>query len=174
MKNYPFDIEGVDREGRPVWFSQVGKWDLRRIQLSGQQNKYNRYRLYLSELIAKKMREKNENHPDQINYGFLIVVDLGGFNLRQHGCILCLQDNMKFDQATEAAYPDKPYKNVMINAPRAFEAFYRTIKALTERSLGDIEIYDFDQQKWQQVLLGYIAPDQLPTQYGGTRKTNLL
>ena len=72
-----------------VWISQIGKWDIRRIALSGLQDKYDRYRLYLHELMAKKMRERNEKHPDHVNYGFLVILDLGGFNLRQHGCIQC-------------------------------------------------------------------------------------
>src|SRR5688572_15688123 len=63
-KNYPFDIEGVDLQGRPIWVSQIGKWDLRKIQLSGLTDKYNRYRLYLNELVAKRIRDLNEAHPD--------------------------------------------------------------------------------------------------------------
>jgi len=176
-KNYPFDVEGLDRQGRPVWISQIGKWDTRRIALSGLQDKFDRYRLYLQELMAKKMREENAKHPDQINFGYLAIVDLAGFNLRQHGCIQCIQGSIKSDLETEAAYPEKPYKSIMVNAPRIFEAFFRTITSLIPQGLydyGDYEVHDFDREKWQKALLKYVAAEHLPTQYGGRRKNNLL
>jgi len=174
-KNYPFDVEGVDRQGRPVWISQIGKWDIRRITLSGLQDKYDRYILYLHELISKKMHERSEKHSDNVSYGFLVIIDLGGFNLRQHGCIQCFQESMKFDMQMDSVYPDGPYKTLLVNAPRIFNAFYRTIQSLRpDRPHDNSEVFDFDQQKWQKVLQKYMAPDQIPTQYGGTRKTNLL
>jgi len=72
-----------------VWIFQIGQWDLRRVVISGQQEKYTRFTIYLFERVAARVRELNAQSAAKNITEYILLTDLAGFNLRQHGCLRC-------------------------------------------------------------------------------------
>lgn len=88
-KQYPFIIDGQDRDGRPIIIFEFGRYDLRRIGIGGNMRQFLRYLDRYMELAVTKTRELAAAEPERNISQAIMIIDLNGFNIRQHMCIQC-------------------------------------------------------------------------------------
>ena len=66
----------------------MGVWDLRRAVLAGETNQIIRYLDQMLEKVTTRAIELLPNSTNQVPLQ-VILVDVSGFNLRQHMCLSC-------------------------------------------------------------------------------------
>lgn len=99
------------------------------------------------------------------------IMDVKGLGLSQ------LTGEVKYvlqttTSVTQNAYPETSGQMMIINAPLVFKIIFAFVKPLlSSRTLSKIHICGSD---FQPLLLRYIAPDQLPVEYGGTSTHSIL
>lgn len=62
--------------------------DTRKHLLNGYKNRFIRYGLYWAETLFSIAREVNTKRGRVVKHP-LLIADLAGFNIKQHGCISC-------------------------------------------------------------------------------------
>ncbi|XAR55646.1 hypothetical protein NMG60_11035780 [Bertholletia excelsa] len=157
-------MHGFDKEGHPVCYNAYGEFQNKELYQNtfsdeGKRQKFLRWRIQFLEKSIRKLDFK----PDGI-CTFVQVNDLknspGPFKreLRQatNQALLLLQDN----------YPEFVAKQVFINVPWWYLAFYRMISPFfTQRTKSKFVFAG--PSKSAETLFKYIAPEQVPVQYGG-------
>jgi len=82
----PFHIS-VAKDLSPVLMWGPARWDIRRIILSGQREKLNRYIDKMFETIYSRLRKVHAEHKNVTQA--IQILDLTNYNLRQHACVSC-------------------------------------------------------------------------------------
>jgi len=70
----------------------------------------------------------------------------------------------------ENHYPLGAKEYVIINAPRIFQTVLRLVGPILQETLDRITTFGSARDEWKTHLLQRISADQLPPQFGGTRK----
>lgn len=159
-------MHGVDKEGHPVCYNAFGEFQDKELYQNAfadaeKRSKFLRWRIQFLEKSIRKL----DFHPDGINT-IVQVNDLknspGLFlfkkELRQatNQALQLLQDN----------YPEFVAKQVFINVPWWYVAYNRMISPfLTTRTKSKFVFAG--PSKTSETLFKYIAPEQVPVQYGG-------
>lgn len=162
-------IHGVDKEGHPVCYNAFGEFqdkELYNKTLSDAQKRSSFLRWYI-QFLEKNIR-KLDFSPDG-TCTIVQIIDLksspGLFLFKtepRHAtnqALQLLQDN----------YPEFVAKQVFINVPWWYVAYNRMISPfLTQRTKSKFAFAS--PAKTAETLLKYIAPEQVPVQYGGLSK----
>ncbi|EPS65885.1 hypothetical protein M569_08890, partial [Genlisea aurea] len=162
-------IHGVDREGHPVSYNALGEFqdkDLYSKAFADAEKREKFLRWYI-QFLEKNIR-KLDLTPDGIST-IVQIIDLNnspGFilfkkELRQstNQALQLLQDN----------YPEFVAKQVFVNVPWWYVAYNRLISPfLTQRTKSKFVFAG--PTRTTETLFKYIAPEQLPVQYGGLSK----
>lgn len=73
-----------------VLIFNLREWNIRKIILAGKTEQFFRCSMRFFEIMTAKGREINKaNGDDESLAQFTVLVDLKGYNLRQHGCVAC-------------------------------------------------------------------------------------
>ncbi|KAH0662575.1 hypothetical protein KY284_027506 [Solanum tuberosum] len=161
---------GVDKEGHRVCYNAFGEFqdkELYQNTFADDKEKLTKFLRWRIQFMEKSIRNLDFS-PDGINT-FVQVLDLknspGLFfykkELRQatNRALLLLQDN----------YPEFVAKQVFINVPWWYPAYYRMINAsFTTRTKSKFVFAG--PSRSAETLFKYIAPEQVPAQYGGLSK----
>lgn len=114
-RNYPFNVDGSDRTGRPVQIAPAGQWRPRQAVLGGQTDKYNRFMIRtMLEIPFKKIQEQFKAGQNISQY--ILIFDLHGINSREHLCLQCIQVYANLVMTGEQHYPRLAFKTVFINS----------------------------------------------------------
>ncbi|KAE9454895.1 hypothetical protein C3L33_13201, partial [Rhododendron williamsianum] len=157
-------MDGFDKEGHPVCYNVYGEFNSKELYLNtfSDEEKRQRFLRWRIQFLEKSIR-KLDFSPDGI-CSFAQINDLknspGPFKreLRTatNQALLLLQDN----------YPEFLAKQVFINVPWWYLAFYRMISPFfTQRTKSKFVFAG--PSKSAETLFKYIAPEQVPVQYGG-------
>nr|GMD59212.1 patellin-3-like [Ipomoea batatas] len=159
-------MHGVDKEGHPICYNSFGEFQDKELYQStfSDKEKLNKFLRWRIQFMEKSIRNLDFS-PDGI-CTFVQVIDLknspGLFffkkELRQatNRALQLLQDN----------YPEFVAKQVFINVPWWYPSYYRMINALfTTRTKSKFVFAG--PSKSAETLFKYIAPEQVPVQYGG-------
>ncbi|KAK7312059.1 hypothetical protein VNO77_35601 [Canavalia gladiata] len=155
---------GYDKEGHPVCYNVFGEFENKELYQKTfsdeeKRQKFIRWRIQVLENSVRKL----ELSPTGIS-SIVQVNDLknspglGKWELRQatNQALQLLQDN----------YPEFVAKQIFINVPWWYLAFSRMISAfLTQRTKSKFVFAG--PSKSAETLFKYIAPEQVPVQYGG-------
>lgn len=115
-RQYPFIYDGsTDKDGRPIAFATVGIFDLRKLTLSGQSEKFLRYAARFMEASELTLNELNKDIGNTNMSTIFVTMDMNNFNLRQHGCIQCIQLLGNLFKIYENYYPSRFYRVFIIN-----------------------------------------------------------
>jgi len=87
---YKHYVGSVDKEGRPVLEFNGGRWDLRKITLSGKRDEMQRYYNYMCEMGMEKARNLTASTGKNISE-FIFLSDVTGFTVRNTACFACKQ-----------------------------------------------------------------------------------
>ncbi|ERN20616.1 hypothetical protein AMTRI_Chr11g154590 [Amborella trichopoda] len=162
-------MNGVDREGHPVCYNVYGEFQNKEIyqKTFADEEKRQRFLRWRIQFLEKGIRQLDFT-PGGIST-LVQVTDLknspgpGKRELRQatNQALSLLQDN----------YPEFVAKQVFINVPWWYLAFNRMISPfLTQRTKSKFVFAG--PSKSTETLFKYIAPEQVPVQYGGLSKEN--
>ncbi|XP_031115745.1 patellin-3-like [Ipomoea triloba] len=159
-------MHGVDKEGHPICYNSFGEFQDKELYQStfSDKEKLNKFLRWRIQFMEKSIRNLDFS-PDGI-CTFVQVIDLknspGLFffkkELRQatNRALQLLQDN----------YPEFVAKQVFVNVPWWYPSYYRMINALfTTRTKSKFVFAG--PSKSAETLFKYIAPEQVPVQYGG-------
>ncbi|XP_058766698.1 patellin-3-like [Vicia villosa] len=156
--------DGYDKEGHPVYYNVFGEFENKELYQKSfsddeKRNKFIRWRIQSLEKSVRKL--------DFAPSGIATIVQINdlknspGFvkkELRQatNQALQLLQDN----------YPEFVAKQIFINVPWWYLAFSRMISPfLTQRTKSKFVFAG--SSKSADTLFKYIAPEQVPVQYGG-------
>jgi len=167
-KKYKYWIDGVDKDGRPIVFIDVGEWDLRKAVVSGESARVGRYIDKIYEEITTKVRHMRMVEGKNVTQYYLIF-DMDGFNLVQQGCPGCLPLTTRVVTTYENYYPGNNHKTAIINTPGTFQSLLQILKPLmSPMTRNALTVYG-QKGEGQAALLNDIDADQLATELGGTR-----
>lgn len=157
---------GVDKEGHPVCYNAFGAFQDNELYQNtfADKEKMNKFLRWRIQFMEKSIRNLDFS-PDGI-CTFVQVIDLKNSpglylfkkELRQatNRALHLLQDN----------YPEFVAKQVFINVPWWYPAYYRMINALfTTRTKSKFVFAGASRSA--ETLFKYIVPEQVPVQYGG-------
>ncbi|OXA59719.1 hypothetical protein Fcan01_04675 [Folsomia candida] len=172
-KDYPIYLDGVDKNGQPIFAYAIGEWDLRQAVVQGRLKGVIRWMFKRRDEIHAKVRELQRQ--GQINgTQWNLVVNLDKFNSKQHLCAQCLRLYTDWVTTLEAHYPSSQDKIFVINSPSTFQVVMNLIRPLlTPSTRNAIKILGTNMNEWSNTLFAEIARDQLPEGFGGTRNYTL-
>ncbi|XP_060216962.1 patellin-3-like [Lycium barbarum] len=160
---------GVDKEGHPVCYNAFGEFQDKELYQNtfADKAKLTKFLRWRIQFMEKSIRNLDFS-PDGI-CTFVQVIDLKNSpglyffkkELRQatNRALQLLQDN----------YPEFVAKQVFINVPWWYPAYYRMINAtFTTRTKSKFVFAG--PSRSAETLYKYIAPEQVPAQYGGLSK----
>ncbi|CAL8068084.1 unnamed protein product [Orchesella dallaii] len=171
LEDYPVQIDTFDKNGAPVITAFVGDWDLRNVHLTG---KAPRLLLFLDKMMddAAKIVRKSQKEGKAVR-GFHVLLNLEGFNTVQHGCHKCVLGIVRLLQSYENHFPGLVDKIVIFNAPPTIEAIAPLIKkSITSDLDRHIKVFGSNKAAWKQYLNQFIDEDQLPEDFGGSRRND--
>ncbi|KAL6961969.1 hypothetical protein U1Q18_036927 [Sarracenia purpurea var. burkii] len=157
-------LHGFDKEGHTVCYNAYGEFQNKELYQNtfSDEEKRQKFLRWRIQFLEKSIR-KLDFYPDGINT-FVQINDLknspGPFKRElwtaTNHALQLLQDN----------YPEFVAKQVFINVPWWYLAFYRMISPfLTQRTKSKFVFAG--PSKSAETLFKYIAPEQVPAQYGG-------
>ncbi|VFR00818.1 unnamed protein product [Cuscuta campestris] len=159
-------VHGADREGHPVCYNSFAEFQDKELYQStfADKEKLDRFLKWRIQFMEKSIRNLDFS-PDGINT-FLQVIDLknspGLFFFKKelrnatNQALQLLQDN----------YPEFVAKQVFINVPWWYPAYYKMINVLFTTRTKSKFVFTSPSRS-AETLFKYIAPEQLPVQYGG-------
>ncbi|XP_009612346.1 patellin-3-like [Nicotiana tomentosiformis] len=160
---------GLDKEGHPVCYNAFGEFQNKELYQNtfADKEKLTKFLRWRIQFMEKSIRNLDFS-PDGI-CTFVQVIDLknspGLFffkkELRQatNRALQLLQDN----------YPEFVAKQVFINVPWWYPAYYRMINAIFTTRTKSKFVFAGPSRS-AETLFKYITPEQVPVQYGGLSK----
>jgi len=170
--DYPY-IFTVDKQGQPVFIGFAGEWDIRQAVLTGRAARVIRYMNKALESGARVIRQMQYAGKNITRLN--LMIDLGGFNIAQHGCVSCLFRILDFLLLYDNHYPGLADRVIFINTPPTVAAAAEIVRNnANSETMRAIKLYGNDKKVWQKVLLDFINKDELPTELGGTKKRSTM
>ncbi|XP_021953391.2 SEC14-like protein 4 [Folsomia candida] len=167
--NYPIELQGCDKEGRPVSSGNADDWDVRGVTVSGKLHRGIRYIDRVIEeasAIVRAMQENGDNVTRLVQ-----LIDMRQFNFVQHGCPVCITLYVYAIQTYRDHFPGTVHKVIMLNVPSYFLSIWRLIRhLLPEEERNLIVLHGRDETTWKKALLKDIDYTELTTEYGGVNK----
>ncbi|MCO5576916.1 hypothetical protein L7F22_030737 [Adiantum nelumboides] len=150
-------LHGIDKEGHPVCYNR-NVFHNKEVCEKTQFNKFLRWRVQMMEQSIK-------THLDFTPGGvqsFIQVIDLQN----SPGLLKGAQAMKKFISLLQDNYPELATKQIVLNMPWwYYPALYRLFKM-------EPKVVSAGPGKSTETLFKYIAPDQVPTEYGGLSRPN--
>ncbi|BES95675.1 SEC14 [Nesidiocoris tenuis] len=170
-KNYfPSGQLGFDKDGAPIYYIPFAGIDMWGLLHSGTKTEIIKTAVSMLENNLALARAQAEKHGPKAGQ-MVGILDMTGFNLKQFAWRPAAEVAIQLIQIYEANYPEILKNCYIINVPKVFALTFSVVKNfLNDYTISKIHIYKCEPQKWKQVLLEHIDPDQLPELYGGTLK----
>ncbi|XP_042379501.1 patellin-3-like [Zingiber officinale] len=159
-------MHGVDKENHPVCYNVYGEFQNKELYAAAFADKEKRHRFlrWRIQYLEKGIRNSLDFNPEGVSTMVQVTdlknsIGLAKKELRQ--ALDLLQDN----------YPEFAAKQVFINVPWWYLAFNRMISPFfTQRTKSKFVFAG--PSKSAETLFKYIAPEQVPVQFGGLSKEN--
>ncbi|XP_010930773.1 patellin-3 [Elaeis guineensis] len=159
-------MHGTDRDGHPVCYNVYGEFQNKELYAMAfaDEEKRQRFLRWRIQYLEKGIRQLLDFSPGGV-CTMVQVTDLknsiGPMKRELRQALTLLQDN----------YPEFAAKQIFVNVPWWYLAFNRMISPFfTQRSKSKFVFAG--PSKTAETLFKYIAPEQVPVQYGGLSKEN--
>jgi len=162
---YEFRMNGVDKEGKPIFYFNPGSWNIREIANSKHVDRFMRYIDKAVDQSCVKVRMMEETQQN-VTQGILIMNGEGGSPI-QHFCLKCVTIYLRGIQVYDKYFPGCAEKIVSINIPQVVQPMVRgVIRHLSPISRNSLKIFGTDKPVWQKYLLEFIDRSHLPKELG--------
>jgi len=163
-KKFPYYWGGSDKEGRPVIFWELGKWDMKpEIEAGGARAEA--MEKYMTQLFTTfiKMGKLREG---KANKGIVIVADFDGFG----------QDQMDHKPTVDFMVKNAAYLNdwekishatFILNGNEPAGKLLELDQPIAPGFFANAKIYPATETKWKTELQEVVNKDQIPLKYGG-------
>eukprot|EP00250_Pteridium_aquilinum_P015171 c22425_g2_i1 orf=177-1805(+) len=150
-------LQGVDKEGHPVCYNR-NVFQSRDVTEKAKFGKFLRWRV---QMMEKSIKNHLDFSPGGV-HSFVQVIDLQN----SPGLLKGAQAVKKFVSLLQDNYPEMAAKQIVINTPWWYvPALYRVFRL-------EPKVVWAGPGKSTGTLFKYIAPDQVPVQYGGLGRPN--
>ncbi|XP_026198079.1 SEC14-like lipid binding 8 [Anabas testudineus] len=154
---------GYDREGSPVWYDVIGPVDPKGLFLSASKQDFIKSKIRDCEMLQKECNLQSQRLGSNVE-SITMIYDVEGLGLK-HLWKPAIETYGEILQMFEDNYPEGLKRLFVIKAPKLFPVAYNLIKHfLSEITRQKIYVLGAN---WQEVLLKYIDPEELPAIYGG-------
>ncbi|CAG7636611.1 unnamed protein product [Allacma fusca] len=170
---YTIGITGFDNENSPVVIVPFGRMDLYGIIAAGGKENFIKFTLQNLENCLFRMKgKKNPKNGKEVTR-LVVIFDCENFSLRTLSYSGVVDTILDLIRQYEANYPETLKAAYVVNAPRVFMILYGMIKPLlSAHTLGKVQIFGNEPQKWKKAVLTGIPSNQLPKHWGGTKEGN--
>jgi len=167
-RDYPFQIEYEDKEGKPIVTANFGDWNVRTIALAGKIQTLNRHIDRGFEMATAKVRKLQAEGKVVTQWDF--IINMENYNLVQQGCLQCLPMYLHLVNTYENHFPGHADKIMLINTPAIFELVLNVIRPImSPLTRQTLKVYNTNKEQWQNDLFEIVERKELPPEYGGTR-----
>jgi len=168
-KDYPYEVYGYDKEGRPVGTVSIATWDIRKAVMQGKMPRLQRYMSkMLDEISLKVINLRKEGNTTVTRW--VLLTNVEGFNVIQHACSSCTSLWVNFLRSYEHNYPNTANSIYAINSPDTFNLVLRLLQpSIPKTSKEAIKILSSNRSEWKAYLDQVIDPNQRTKEYGGIR-----
>uniref|UniRef100_A0A6U8B962 CRAL-TRIO domain-containing protein n=1 Tax=Eutreptiella gymnastica TaxID=73025 RepID=A0A6U8B962_9EUGL len=150
--------EGFDVEGRPVMWQKPNPTDVAYLLQNYDVPALTRWHHYVIERGRERYRLGGQDR-------LTIVLDVADIGLNVLTNLSAMSVFKEMTASDQAHFPEHMRQMFIINAPWFFSKMWNVVKRwLDERSQKKIQIWG---SNYGQPLQEFIAPDQIPAQYGG-------
>eukprot|EP00063_Salmo_salar_P051130 XP_014025965.1 PREDICTED: SEC14-like protein 2 isoform X3 [Salmo salar] len=154
---------GFDREGSPIWWDVIGPVDPKGLFLSASKQDFIKSKIRDCEMLQKECDLQSERLGRHVE-AITMIYDCEGLGLK-HLWKPAIETYGEILTMFEDNYPEGLKRLFVIKAPKLFPVAYNLVKHfLSEITRNKIIVLGAN---WQEVLLNYIDPEQLPAAYGG-------
>jgi len=166
LSEFKFKSTGLDNEGRLVIWLPIARYDCKGLLESGLKSDCIRY---CYQMLNEIQTEINKQAKVSGMTQFVALIDSAELTFRKITHYETLQCLVRFMKEFDAYYPELLHSCYVVNAPWLFSTIFNLVKpVLSANTLGKINIFDSDQEKWQKALLERLPSAALPEEYGGT------
>lgn len=91
-RKFPYSLDARDKQGRPILIIPYNKWDIRKRMVAHGaigRTQLARYNDQLLERGVVRIREGKNPITGKPVTQAVVLIDLNGYNRRQHGCAAC-------------------------------------------------------------------------------------
>ncbi|CAL8080005.1 unnamed protein product [Orchesella dallaii] len=163
MREYPYQIDTFDKQGRPVGTLSASKWDIRRAVSQGRVPRLQRYMYKMLDELNDKLYQVRSNGTKNATQ-WSAIVNADGFGLFKHACPACVPVWVNFVNSASDHYPGFVESISLINVPRPLVRILRPIF-----STDSLKIFGSDKGAWMKYLDDKIDKEQRRPEFGGTR-----
>jgi len=169
-KMFPYDQDGISKDGLPVLLVPFGKWDIRSVVEKGQKDRFLRYVFQITEQNVLYLNETVKKTKGNIQH-VIIIFDLKGYSFSQLMHRPTIQTICEWTKRSEEQYPRQLKNFYVINAPKVLPVLYNLLKPfMSAYTVSCVKIFDSTAKHWEKTLLQEINEDQIGIQYGGTKR----
>ncbi|CAG7831689.1 unnamed protein product [Allacma fusca] len=165
--NYVYYWSGFDEEGRPLWILELGKWDIRKIVLSGNKTVSN-FHKFVDKAIFNIINsmDLNSTEPDSPSQ-VAGLIDMDGFDYTQLASVPTVEFILKkFKYLVPVIYKFVSH-GYIVNTNAYAEILIQLLRPILGSVMERVEIFGTNKLKWLPRLLKAFPRDQLPPWYGG-------
>jgi len=160
----PHAYHQFDKQGRPIYLEKTGL--IATAALADEKitnpDSFLHSHIYGLEMLQRRMHEKSLERKERVN-GICTILDLTGLGFGHRNCLMVLKRCMDFDSKYYPEYLDKLY---VINSPWMAPYIYQAVQVfLHPITKSRIQIVSGEPNAF---LAEHIAPENLPSEYGGT------
>ncbi|ODN03993.1 SEC14-like protein 2 [Orchesella cincta] len=168
-RDYPFQIQYEDKEGKPIVTANFGDWDIRKLAISGKISSLNRHIDRGFEMVTDKVRKLQESGKVVAQWDF--IINMENYKLSTAG-LLTMSSYVPVSVNTyENHFPAHADKIMLINTPAIFELVLNIIRPImSPLTRQTLKVYNTNKEQWQKELFEIVDRNELPPEYGGTRE----
>lgn len=158
---------GYDREGHPLFIERMGAAHMPSLRALTNVDEYVQHHIWICEQAMLRCNEQSERLGRPV-CKVTWICDMAGLGMQhRHG----LDFFGGASAVDERYYPETLCRVLIVNAPWVFPTIYGLAKPMIDpETRTKILILG---QDWKKQIQKYIAPDQLPQEYGGTAAYNV-
>ncbi|CAL8125555.1 unnamed protein product [Orchesella dallaii] len=173
-ENYPRWVDGMDKEGRPIFSAAFGRWDVRKVVKQGKNKEFVDYLTDGFELVVKAIKRSAEMHPAQPGKPpitqVVCVYDWEGFAWGQLLSYQSVQNFLQFGSIYEAYYPEILHSCYFINCPSVISTVLTLLRpVIAPKTMDKIKCIGTDKEAWKAEFNKRFDAEQLRPQFGGTK-----
>ncbi|XP_021950033.1 putative SEC14-like protein 6 [Folsomia candida] len=158
-EDHIFKITGVNHNGGPVLWVPLGTWLARYWVERGKQEETTLYGYRILETAFREMKSRN-------NKKIVAILGIETLTYYKVSHVPTLKVLYAAFQSLEQNYPEILQSLIIVNAPWMFSIAFSFIKPiLSPKTLGKIQVFNSEREKWLPALRQLMPDSAIPSDY---------